>query len=330
MGEVRADVRVVVQGGDTRVRASIDYNAPPFPTDAVTVTDAVAFTPLITKLLTDTATMSDATGLFISPLRLSDDATVDDSMSKASGFVLSPTETVGLNDNTVSGTGLAKDLADAVTMTESTQRDRGIALSLADNVTMSEAPTPLLSNISFVASNEVIASVDIPVSGTSAQVGDLILCVSPYGTVTPSGAGWTVTTYTWFPGLDYQGTVYWKVLTSLSDIPVTGDQYGSMWAIYRGPTTVAKVVGDDNTGSTHNITWPSPAPSCVGQVMMMHQQQNTDNVPATGFTSRSEAYNMSVFRLEVHDRLSSVAAGSSIVTSTGNQPHYINGFELRA
>lgn len=168
-----------------------------------------------------------------------------------------------------------------------------------------------------------------------ALVGDLIMVSCPHETggvpMTLSGGSWAETAYTWY--IPYNGRFAWKVLSTLSDITVTGNNYGAVYAICRGPTTAAIVVSDDALVTTsHTLTFPSKNAACIGIMAFGQMQAAACNLnPPSDWSDRFHAYMTSVFAVDVLDNLSP-PSGSHDVTFTGTTTgdHYLIGVELRA
>lgn len=166
-----------------------------------------------------------------------------------------------------------------------------------------------------------------------ALVGDLILvnCPHEFSAMTLSGGSWTETAYTWY--IPYNARFAWKVLGTLSDIDLTGNTYGAVYAIYRGPVTAAIVVSDDVLVTTsHTVTFPSKNGACVGIVAFGQEQAAACNLnPPADWSDRFHAYMTSVFAVDILDNFAPPSGSHDVAfTGTATGAHYIVGVELRA
>lgn len=195
----------------------------------------------------------------------------------------------------------------------------------------------------FVAAGTVDSATAIPISTSGAAPGDLILIHCSYynnsvGFV-PSGTGWTVTNLV-SPTADvnsvggsFETAWAWKILTATTDITHTGDYYGLAWAVYRNCASVARITNSiqANGPSSDDVTWPSPAATGVGQVLLAVQNANpTPTLPA-GFISRAGGYPNSVNHYQLGDRLANAAAGTVTVTGIATAAYSnLIAYELRS
>ena len=187
-----------------------------------------------------------------------------------------------------------------------------------------------VSNPTLVAAGAVLAANSIPVSTSGAQVGDVIMVVSPNGTITGlTGTGWAQSNYSWYGIFNYPASWAWKILDTLADIAVTGDTASTQYAIYRNCTSVARVVGTDASGPPYSVTWPAPNAACKGQVMMAHMAGAPDLVPPAGWTERYDTVIDGTYQNLIADRLTGVAAGAVTITGGSATYTFINGIELR-
>lgn len=193
------------------------------------------------------------------------------------------------------------------------------------------ATTTSLRFVTGGASNSPIA-----ISATDADVGDLIIIVVAHegGAASFSGSGWTHSSYSWAGGSNYTGEFWWKVLDGRADITFTGPDLGVAYAIYRGPTSAAKVASaEGGVSGSLDLTFSTPATNCIGQLVITHEQVHAASSPGIGgFVTRVAAFSDSVFEYFAADRLFNPAAGTVTITGIdtgGVTDLYANAIELR-
>ncbi len=138
-----ADVsRVDVRPLQVTARAWVDYNAPPFPADVVTITDSIDFSPIFTASAEETVTVSDVIAFFSNTLAVNDAVSMDDAQSRETGFNRAFDESVTSNEVLSNGVNLGASPTDSVNMSDSLGASQGYVTSPTDSVTMSENATP--------------------------------------------------------------------------------------------------------------------------------------------------------------------------------------------
>jgi hypothetical protein len=167
-------------------------------------------------------------------------------------------------------------------------------------------------------------------SQLGAEIGDLLMISSPHGLVAPSGSGWTNTDYIWWQGLNYQARFTWKPLDSLDDISVSGQNFGAVMALARGPTSAAIVYSADAQGDEASVAFPDKDPDAIGLMVFGQSQTNTMNLnPTTGWGQGFHGNN-SVFTFDVLTNANPpTGAHTPVFSGGGGQVRRMIGVELR-
>lgn len=307
------EARARIRPGDVIARAYVDYNAPPFPADNVTVTDAVDFTPLITKALIDQAALADGVVFYSDALHLSDQTAVGEGAAMAAGFARGVSDAAVATDVASTSPQLAGDAADAIGTMDDIAFAYGRSLAVVDAVGLADAEQEGIPSATYKggdagsndASSFTISASDLVAIGASE--GDLILIgVYFFSASMPiNTTGWSTTGVMNFPTTNNSSCFLWRQLTNTdfgAGVTIAGlrsdaDRQGVDWRVYAGPTTaVLRSASSDDAAIGTTITIPGFVPdvAAVGFVTYSH---NRDNSPAriqpTGWTMRLQNHQVS-------------------------------------
>jgi hypothetical protein len=161
------------------------------------------------------------------------------------------------------------------------------------------------------------ADVSIPTSTNGARVGDLVIIFSPYPNsgFTPGGSGWTSWSDSYY-GAAYGTVGMWKVLTATTDITMSGNLVGCIYAVWRRASSVSRVAFNSNVAA---LAVPAPAASVKGQMLLVSRQSNNTSAPLTPTGYTADAFDRpNIFPMASFSRSKSLFTGTATIGPNGS------------